>query len=185
MKNEKSLAIDTKFSELRLAEKFSNMIRFVFGNRTFSLHILQRAINNSFGTLTPLLTKFNLHTSDYSYTEEDLKRSVEDLKILNESYNFLTVTKIDALLAEAQKLNRLNDRALNDSLLFRDWEVKIDDLPLSSRIKNALRHKQIFTINDLSDYGFSEKNILAIRNIGPLSLDELRRVIEPYGLILK
>ena len=98
---------------------------------------------------------------------------------------FLTVSKIDYLLTKAKELNQLNDRVLNDSSLFRDWEVKIEDLPLSPRIKNALKHKNIFTINNLSDYGFTEKNMLAIRNIGTLSLDELRRVIEPYGLILK
>lgn len=185
METTNNLAIDAKFSELKEAEQCSNMIRFVFGNKTFSLHLLKRAISNSFETLTPLLAKFNLHTSDYSYTEEDLKRSVEILKILNESYNFLTVTRINVILAEAQKLNRLNDRVLSASSLFKDWKVKIEDLPLSSRVKNALIRQDIFTINDLSDYGFTEKNMLAIRNMGTLSLDELRRVIEPYGLMLQ
>lgn len=185
MKNTKNLAIDAKYIQLEEAEKFSSMIRFVFGNRTFSFHILTKAISNSSRTITPLLKKFDLYTSDYAYTEEDLKQSVENLKFLNETYEFLTVTRIDSLLSKAKELNQLNDRVLNNSSLFRDWEVKIEDMPLSTRIKTALKWNHLYTINDLADYGFSKKKMLAIRNIGTLSLDELRRVIEPYGLILQ
>lgn len=190
MKNEKSLAIDAKFRELREAEKYSNMIRFVFGNRTFLLDTLKTAmcdqISVSSFSLKVLKSKFDLPGSHLiEFTNEDLNLAIESLKTLNDIYKFLTVSEIDYLLAKAKELNQLNDRVLNDSSLFRDWEIKIEDLPLSPRIKNALRHKNIFTINQLSDYGFTEKNMLAIRNIGTLSLDELRRVIEPYGLILR
>lgn len=188
MDKQKNLAIDAKFSELKENEKYSNMIRFVFGNRTFSLNSLKRALPSApvrSVYLEALLAKFGLIQISTKYKEENLKLGIEELKTLNKMYRFLTVSEIDYLLTKAKELNQLNDRVLNDSLLFRDWEVKIDDLPLSSRIKNALRHKNVFTINDLSDYGFSKKKMLEIRNIGLLSLDELRRVIEPYGLILK
>lgn len=188
MDKQKNLAIDAKFSELKENEKYSNMIRFVFGNRTFSMNTLKRALPSApvrSVYLEALLAKFGLIENSTKYKEENLKLGIEELKTLNEVYRFLTVSKIDYLLTKAKELNQLNDRVLNDSSLFRDWEIKIEDLPLSPRIKNALKNKNIFTINNLSDYGFTEKNMLAIRNLGTLSLDELRRVIEPYGLILK
>lgn len=188
MEKQKNLAIDAKFSELKENEKYSNMIRFVFGNRTFSMNTLKRALPSApvrSVYLEALLAKFGLIENSTKYKEENLKLGIEELKTLNEVYRFLTVSKIDYLLTKAKELNQLNDRVLNDSSLFRDWEIKIEDLPLSPRIKNALKNKNIFTINNLSDYGFTEKNMLAIRNLGTLSLDELRRVIEPYGLILK
>ncbi len=185
MKNIKNLAIDSKFCELEEAEKYSKMIQFVFGNKTFFLQDLKRYMESD-SNLDALKAHFDLPGApkNLKYSETSLRIAADRLKVINDVYQFLTVSRIDALLSKAQELNAKNDRVLNNSSLFRDWEVKLRDLPLSARIKNALKYKDIFTINDLSDYGFSEKNMLAIRNIGPLSLDELRRVIEPYGLII-
>ena len=182
---QKNLAIDSTCAEIEMAQKYSNMIRFVFGNRTFSLRALISAIDLTDLNLTPLLVKFGIRAGTMDFTSAELNHSIADLKVLDTRYKFLTDTLIQSLKREVERLTRLSNNVLYSSAYFQEWEIKINDLPLSTRVKRALASHEIETLNDLSNWGFTEKNLLYMRNLGKGSIAELQKVVEQYGLFMK
>lgn len=180
-----SLAIDAKLSEQEEAELYSEMIRAIWGNKTFSIHDLKSALNDCrLGNFNRqiLLKEFKISPKlQVKYTDYALNEAINSLHRLNqEVYHFLTVTKIEHLLAEAEKLTQVNDRVLQDSYFFNEWEKKLNSLPIPPRAINALERQQIYTINDLSAFGATFEKLSKISSIRSLA-----KALRAYGLEIK
>ena len=62
-----------------------------------------------------------------------------------------------------------------------DGEPSVYELPISTRIKNALAIKRIFYLSQLS--GYSRKQILRFRNLGVKSMTELETECQKRGIL--
>lgn len=187
----KNLAIDVEISNLDEAERYSEMIRSIWGNETFSLRLLKEALSDIvIGSYyrNILMTEFHLlPKSVLKYTPDSLEDAIRKLCRLNdEEYHFLTVTQIQCHLAKAEKLTALNDRVLQESSYFQEWEIEISSLlDIPSRAITALERQNIYTINDLSSFGATKKKLLEIRNLGETTVNIIIQAVKPYGLEIK
>lgn len=65
----------------------------------------------------------------------------------------------------------------------RARDVKIDDLDFSNRTYNCLKRQGIETLEELRNY--TEEELMAIRNFGQKSLDEVKAKLEDHSLALR
>jgi len=65
----------------------------------------------------------------------------------------------------------------------RARDIKIDDLDFSNRTYNCLKRQGIESLEELRNY--TEEELMAIRNFGHKSLDEVRDKLKDYGLELR
>ena len=65
----------------------------------------------------------------------------------------------------------------------RARDVKIDDLDFSNRTYNCLKRHNIETLEELRNY--TEEELMAIRNFGSKSLDEVKIKLKDHGLSLR
>jgi DNA-directed RNA polymerase subunit alpha len=65
----------------------------------------------------------------------------------------------------------------------RARDIKIDDLDFSNRTYNCLKRQGIETLEELRNY--TEEELMAIRNFGQKSLDEVKAKLVEYSLALR
>jgi DNA-directed RNA polymerase subunit alpha len=65
----------------------------------------------------------------------------------------------------------------------RARDIKIDDLDFSNRTYNCLKRQGIETLEELS--GYTEEELMNIRNFGQKSLDEVKDKLVEYNLGLR
>jgi DNA-directed RNA polymerase subunit alpha len=65
----------------------------------------------------------------------------------------------------------------------RARDIKIDDLDFSNRTYNCLKRQGIETLEELRNY--TEEELMAIRNFGQKSLDEVKVKLEEHELSLR
>jgi DNA-directed RNA polymerase subunit alpha len=65
----------------------------------------------------------------------------------------------------------------------RARDIKIDDLDFSNRTYNCLKRQGIETLEELRNY--TEEELMAIRNFGSKSLDEVKAKLEEHELTLR
>jgi DNA-directed RNA polymerase subunit alpha len=65
----------------------------------------------------------------------------------------------------------------------RARDIKIDDLDFSNRTYNCLKRQGIETLEELRNY--TEEELMAIRNFGQKSLDEVKVKLEDHDLALR
>jgi len=65
----------------------------------------------------------------------------------------------------------------------RARDIKIDDLDFSNRTYNCLKRQGIETLEELS--GYTEEELMNIRNFGQKSLDEVKDKLKEYNLTLR
>lgn len=65
----------------------------------------------------------------------------------------------------------------------RARDIKIDDLDFSNRTYNCLKRQGIETLEELRNY--TEEELMAIRNFGSKSLDEVKAKLEEHDLTLR
>jgi DNA-directed RNA polymerase subunit alpha len=65
----------------------------------------------------------------------------------------------------------------------RPRDIKIDDLDFSNRTYNCLKRQGIETLEELS--GYTEEELMNIRNFGQKSLDEVKDKLKEYNLNLR
>jgi len=62
-------------------------------------------------------------------------------------------------------------------------DKSVDELALSARSRKCLQKLNIETIDDLLQY--SERQLLAVKNFGQTSLDEIKQQLAELGLSLR
>jgi DNA-directed RNA polymerase subunit alpha len=65
----------------------------------------------------------------------------------------------------------------------RARDIKIDDLDFSNRTYNCLKRQGIETLEELRNY--TEEELMAIRNFGSKSLDEVKVKLDDHSLALR
>jgi DNA-directed RNA polymerase subunit alpha len=65
----------------------------------------------------------------------------------------------------------------------RARDIKIDDLDFSNRTYNCLKRQGIETLEELG--GYTEEELMNIRNFGQKSLDEVKDKLTEYNLALR
>ena len=65
----------------------------------------------------------------------------------------------------------------------RARDIKIDDLDFSNRTYNCLKRQGIETLEELG--GYTEEELMNIRNFGQKSLDEVKDKLKEYNLELR
>ncbi len=166
----------------------SNMIRDIWGEEPI---YFDRFIN----ALTDLPVKqymilCNIYNLPFDFSETDIdiqkqNEAIQAFKEQNETFHFLVSTEINYLSEKLKSATELKNKILESNNFCIDWEIKFSATNLSARIKNALFHKGIYTINDLVNYGLEKKKILLIRNIGKDSIAELEEFLKKFALEIK
>lgn len=181
MKNSKILAIDVTQKNRLDAEKYTNLFVAIYNsdNMAFCMEDLQNAMYLLPNELElALIRKFNLFELDEVFPNEVDSQMVSDALELLLSYDegdtSYSVNSKIAYLQRSQSQVIFNDN------LYSEWNVNINTLNISSRIKNALIRANIKTLNDLF---FSRLcDLKSIRNLGEKSLKEILLLFEEYGV---
>lgn len=217
MDKQNNLATDASEYTYHEVMLYSAMIQNIFGVQTFSIALLKEALefmDEISSDYKILASEFNLPggNGSFSYTETELELAKKMLFIQEKCIHFLSDTRIKIYEEERDKLIRLDENVLNHSLYFENWETEIKYIldnfleksknnpeiesfdnfsSLLHRLQNALRRRNIFTINDLSKYCEKYKNllveearkkaILEIRDLGPKCLDILREALKEFN----
>jgi DNA-directed RNA polymerase subunit alpha len=82
---------------------------------------------------------------------------------------------------EAQKTTKLMSKK-EDITINPHTSILIEELQLSLRAYNCLKRAQILTLADLSRESYS--SLLALRNFGQKSAEEVAKALETYGIEL-
>lgn len=181
----KILAIDlpacSSKEDERIAERYSDIIREFFGNKTFLLKRFRLAMYELPNDVAKYLAmRFNLYgESDpsYEYSSALTKKVERCLFRLDNDFPFLTESII-------QKLQKMDQQTLNSDLKTPAIDaVEIASLPISPRIRNSLIRNRVYTISDLRK--LTKKEILKFRNLGTKSLQEICNCLKnKYQIIL-
>jgi len=112
---------------------------------------------------------------------------IEILVLEKRSNEGLSYGKISKFVGvTAQQTKNIFVRAKKNIVLFnnpRNGDTKIEDTPLSTRIKWCLPSLGIEKLSDLN--GMSKKKLLRIRNLGKVSVDEIEIFIYALGYKLQ
>lgn len=172
----RQLAIDATQENYEEALKFSEMIREFLGFKTFSLEVLKEAMYELSNIESIYLTQqFDLlddvEEEDINFPLSIRSTVKSSLFRLDRKYFFLTESKI-------KHLQELNEKTLKNPEYSSEYNMRIEDSPLSSRIKNALRVKKIETVGDLSFY--RPQDLIKFRNLGTQSVQEIQKFVENF-----
>lgn len=166
----KSLAIDTTKQNKDEAERWTKLFLAIYNssNVTFYLKDLKEAVSKLPRELELILVQnfelFGANEFSKEITPQKLSEALEALSLLDAGETaYSTFAKINHLTQKQNNVILHND-------YFEEWNVEIQDLNLSTRIKNALVWNGIKTLNDL--FSTPYQNIVRIRNIGKKSLEE-------------
>jgi len=101
------------------------------------------------------------------------KEAIEALRIEFSSISDSIPDEISPISIETTHSNDFNP----------NLSISINDLELSIRCRNCLKQINVETLSDLSEV--STAQLMTINNFGKKSLDELRDVLQSFGLTLK
>lgn len=187
MKTDTTLMADSNWESKNNNYCFSRLVRNVWGVEPFYFSTLKDVLRKLHPEHLSALAKayaLPIRYIDYGeFTDSHLEEALNSLKNLDEQYEILLITRKKHLKKKTDDVSHTRELIISGIGFNTNWDIKISDLNLSARIKNALRHSSILTINDLVNFGLSRKKFFWIRNLGDKSIDELNSLLQKdFGL---
>lgn len=178
----RNFAIDASQKNKKEAEKFSSLFWSIYQNNemAFSMEKLKEAIDRLPKNLQLALFQ-HFHLVDDAEirgeaNKEDLLSAINLLKELDGGDTAFSINSIILCLMEKQKeVTTLTNYC-------KEWDIPINTINISVRIKTALNRNGITTLNHL--FSCNAKKLQEIRNLGDKAIEEIADLFKQYGLEL-